>query len=677
VKELPVRVLRISHSGVVDAWRERERALRRCGVEVRLLTAREWDEAGALVRLQPRADEPVEGVRTWGSHPALFVYDPRPLWRALGEPWDLIDVHEEPFALATAEIVALRALRRQRAPYALYSAQNLEKRLPAPFRAVQRWALRGARAVSVCNAAAGALVERRGFPGRADLIPLGVDVASLQRSADGVTHRRPRVVGYAGRIADHKGVEVLLDAVSRMPEVELTLAGDGPAAAALRQRAAQPDLAGRVTFLGRLDDHELADFYGGLDVLAVPSLTTPTWVEQFGRVAVEAMAAGVPVVASDSGALPDVVGEAGLLVPPGDAEILRIALQDVLGDAELAGQLRHQGLRRAAECNWEAVADQYVGMYRRATHTERPTDAATDAAAEPRMPAVVVVAYGSPELLRRTLEPLSPTPGRADRPVLVVDNSSSTQVRDVCRDTAASYVDSGSNGGFGFGVNLALAHLDDEDDVLLLNPDAVLSRDDIARLATALHADPQLASVAPAQVDEQGRAVRVAWPFPTPAGAWLEAVGLGRLGARRQAYAIGTVLLLRAAALRQVGGFDERFFLYAEETDWARRAARLGWRHAVVPTVTALHVGAGTSTDATRRETHFHASQELYLRKHHGRGGWHVARSAQIAGSALRAVVLPPARRSGARLRLGLYLRGPARAEASLRPSPVPVGSAS
>ena len=93
--------------------------------------------------------------------------------------------------------------------------------------------------------------------------------------------------------------------------------------------------------------------------------------------------------------------------------------------------------------------------------------------------------------------------------------------------------------------------------------------------------------------------LRVAWPFPTPPGAWLEAVGLGRLRDRHQAYAVGTVLLLRAAALRQVGGFDERFFLYAEETDWARRAASLGWRHGVVPTVTALHVGAATSTDAT------------------------------------------------------------------------------
>jgi GT2 family glycosyltransferase len=268
---------------------------------------------------------------------------------------------------------------------------------------------------------------------------------------------------------------------------------------------------------------------------------------------------------------------------------------------------------------------------------------------------------------------LAPSPGTAERAVLVVDNSSSAQVRAVCVDTGATYLDSGRNRGFGSGVNLALGSLDGEEDILLLNPDAVVSRDDISRLAAALHADPLLASVAPAMVDEQDGALRVAWPFPTPFGAWLEAVGLGRLRDRRQGYAIGSVLLLRAAALRQVGGFDERFFLYAEETDWARRAARLGWRHAVVPTVTARHSGAATSTNRRRRETHFHGSQEIYQRKHHGAAGWFAVRSAQIAGSALRSVVLREDRRHDARQRLVLYLRGPARTESTIRPAAEPV----
>ena len=94
-----VRVLRISHSATVAAWRGRERALRDLGVDVTLLAAREWNAGGAPVALAHGEEASTVPVRTWGRHPALFVYDPIPLWRALGERWDVVDIHEEPFAL--------------------------------------------------------------------------------------------------------------------------------------------------------------------------------------------------------------------------------------------------------------------------------------------------------------------------------------------------------------------------------------------------------------------------------------------------------------------------------------------------------------------------------------------------------------------------------------------------
>ncbi len=645
-----MRVLRIFHSAVVDAWRERERHLRALGADVDLLTARRWNEGGSDVALVARPGEPVTGLRTWGRHPALFVYAPLPLWRALGRPYDVIDIHEEPFALATAEILLLRRLRRQRAPYVLYSAQNIDKRYPPPFRWLERWALRHAAALSVCNSDAGRICERKGFPGAATLIPLGVDTQRFSPGPEGPAGEVP-VIGYVGRLEPHKGVHVLLEAVARLDRATLRVAGAGPEEEALRARVAELRIGDRVELVGSVGQDQLPDFYRGLDVLAVPSLPTPAWLEQFGRVVVEAMACGVPVVASDTGALPDVVGDAGLLVPPGDPEALATALKSVLEDDATRGELSRRGVEQAQQASWSEVAGDYLGLYERAVGTT----------AEPqRGLEIVVVAYGRPDLLEASLQPV------LSFPVTVVDNSSSPDVAAVCERLGVRYLDPGHNGGFGAGVNHALERrLDPDADVLLLNPDAVIASDDVLRLHEALLADPALASVAPTQVDEAGHPSRVSWPFPSPGRTWLTAAGLGRLGAS-SGYVIGSVLMLRREALAQVGRFDDAFFLYAEETDWAYRAHRLGWRHREVLDARAVHVGAATSADPARRETHFHASQERYLRKHFGPVRWQLARGATILGSAARGLVLPGDRGRAARARAALYVTGPLEAEAAL-----------
>lgn len=655
-----VRVLRISHSAVVDAWRERERAISRTGAHVTTVSAQRWNEGGTDVPLVPRDYEHVVGAATVGSHPALFLYDPRPLWRLLGEQWDVLDIHEEPFALATAEVLLLRALRRQRAPYALYSAQNIRKTYPVPFRWLERRALRHAAGLNVCNTEAGRICQDKGFPGEPRLIPLGIDLQHFAPSGgpdEGPDRRPPEagVVGYVGRLAAHKGVDVLLNAVAGDDRLSLRLAGAGPQESQLREQVARLDLAGRVEFAGSLGQDELPAFYRSLDVLAVPSLDTPSWVEQFGRVAVEAMGCGVPVVASDSGALPDVVGGAGVLVPPGDPEALRAGLLSVVLDRERARDLCTAGLARAATCDWDRIAEQYVDLYRTMRHDPTPAEHVADGR---RGVEVVLVAYGSPELVRRALEPV------AALPVTVVDNSSMAEISQICDELGCRYVDSGRNGGFAFGVNTALRHRQKPGwEVLLLNPDAVISVAEIDTLNRALLVDRDLASVGPSQVDGAGMPARVSWPFPSPRQSWLEAVGLGRW-AGPDRYVIGSVLLLRAEALAQVGGFDERFFLYAEETDWAYRASLLGWRHAEVPAVTALHLGAATSSDSSRRDAHFNASQERYMRKHFGSVGWELARTAQVLGAVARAVVLPGERGRSAAARARVFARGPIRAEA-------------
>jgi GT2 family glycosyltransferase len=275
---------------------------------------------------------------------------------------------------------------------------------------------------------------------------------------------------------------------------------------------------------------------------------------------------------------------------------------------------------------------------------------------------VVVVAYGAEDVLDRALGALE----RAAE-ITVVDNSSSEAVEAIAVRHGAEYVDAGANLGFGAGANLALRGLlrGEPCDVLLLNPDAILSPRDLATLVSFLNRleNERVAAVAPRLVGEDGGEQRVVWPFPTPAGAWAVAVGLGNLPSRRT-FVVGAVLLLRWEAIQDVGLFDERFFLYAEETDWQRRAADCGWFSALCPEAVAVHAGAGTSEDPLRRESLFHAAQETYIRKWHGSLGWAVYRAAALAGALGRAVVLTGERRTRAAQRANLYARGPRKSTA-------------
>jgi len=269
---------------------------------------------------------------------------------------------------------------------------------------------------------------------------------------------------------------------------------------------------------------------------------------------------------------------------------------------------------------------------------------------------VIVVAYGDPQPLAECLEALE---GRY--PVIVVDNSSSPHTRDVAARAGARYLDPGENLGFAAAVNLGLAATPLADgDVLLLNPDAVVGPDALEQLVRALHADRRVACVAPAQHRPgSDRSSPVRWPFPTPARAWIEGIGLGRfLGDR--GYVIASVLLVRGDALVDVGGLDEGFFLYAEEADWERRATRRGWTVSYCEDATATHVGAATDTDPGRREIRFHAGVETYVRKWHGALGWQSYRAATVLTALRRAALSTSRRRTSLRL-ARLYGAGPVR----------------
>jgi len=357
-----LRVLRIYHSAVVSAWRERDRQLRARGVNVTLVSSAAWDEGGREVTCVPGPDDFVMTARTLGRRPNLFVYDPRPIWRVLrSNQFDVIDAHEEPCSLAATEVFLLCWLARSRAPFTLYSAQNIFKRYPLPFRWMERRALRAASGIHVCNEAAGDVVRRKGFQGTVEVLPLGVDIERFHPGSPPNTEAGALHIGYVGRLDAHKGVEVLIDAVADQPAWTLHVIGDGPTADAIRRRA-EP-LGAQVVISGYVAADELPAVYRSFDVVVVPSLETPGWIEQFCRVAVEAMASGVPIVASASGALPEVIGDAGVFVPPGDSTALRRALANLASDPERRVALGRTGRARCPRFAWSSVAEHQHHFY--------------------------------------------------------------------------------------------------------------------------------------------------------------------------------------------------------------------------------------------------------------------------------------------------------------------------
>lgn len=237
-------------------------------------------------------------------------------------------------------------------------------------------------------------------------------------------------------------------------------------------------------------------------------------------------------------------------------------------------------------------------------------------ATDPGDVALLVVAYGQPHLLEQSLRSVHHLHG------VVVDNSNDGTVREVVERHGFSYLAPGDNLGFAGAVNVGLDELARRPAtpyILLLNPDATLAPADLDQLLTTMRRGSRLAAVAPTLMSPEGRTEPTVWPGPSPAQAWAGAVGLGRTGTFT--FLNGAVLLLSRQALDEVGDFDDRFFLYAEECDWQYRATRAGWRVVHVPEATAVHVGGATSSDPRRRLRMFHTSAALYIEKWYGRRG--------------------------------------------------------
>jgi len=347
-----MKVLMISKALVSAAYHSKlERLSSEPDVELTLLVPDRWGktrlekESASGYRIIPRKVA-LSGYNHLHWYPGLFrlIRDLRP---------DIVHIDEEHYSFVTFQ--ATRASKAVGAKVLFFTWQNIEKKYPPPFSLFEKYNFENVSCAIAGSGSAREVLIAKGFRRDIYVIPqFGVEPAFYSSPRDGKTEE-PRkggkfVIGFIGRLVWEKGLLDLVDALEKIGgNTSLLIVGEGSLKKKLLRRAERLGLSERIHFVGTVPSQEVPGMLLRMNCLVLPSRTTSAWKEQFGRVIVEAMAAGVPVIGSDSGEIPSVVGEAGLIFAEGRPDILAEKIRVLMDNPALREKLRVLGRRRVNE----------------------------------------------------------------------------------------------------------------------------------------------------------------------------------------------------------------------------------------------------------------------------------------------------------------------------------------
>ncbi len=384
-----MRILVASHTYIVDLNCEKLRALSQLesGIEVTVIVPKRWKPGGVQnktittqyreqgrFRIVPVSNfsQNHQGLLTFGADLISLLRQFRP---------QIIQVEQGSRGLAYAEMIALNQFLGLKAKNIFFTWWNLPYKLKFPISLIEKYNLNHSHGIISGNQDGAEVLRQRGYKGSIKVMPqLGVDeklftpTPQPELAAKLGIEKSEFVVGFVGRFVQEKGLLTLLKALMTLKDKswKLLLLGRGPLQSELMNLAEENKIKYRIILVESVPHDQVCNYINLMSTLVLPSetanefktLTAVGWKEQFGHVLIEAMACKVPVIGSNSGEIPHVIGDTGLVFPEGDAQALANCLVQLMDKPQLAQNLGEMGYQKVtAKYTNKALAKQQLEFY--------------------------------------------------------------------------------------------------------------------------------------------------------------------------------------------------------------------------------------------------------------------------------------------------------------------------
>ena len=389
-----MKILTVSHTYIVDLNCEKLRSLTQIDptVEVTAVVPKRWNPGGVQskkIETQPREEGrfnlvPISNFSQNNQGLLSFSAEIISLLRSF-KP-DIIQVEQGAKSLGYAELITLNRLLGLKAKNIFFTWWNLPYEVNFPVSLLENYNLRHTDGLVVGNQDGADVLREHGYHGPTCVMPqLGVDETLFrpeQQPALAKTQgiqSEEFVIGFVGRFVEEKGLLTLFNALEQLQKAEtdrpwkLLLLGRGPLENRLKEQAEAIGIGDRTIWINSVPHADVPKYINLMDALILPSETTYSfktlsaagWKEQFGHVIIEAMACEVPVIGSDSGEIPHVIKDNGLVFPEGDAASLAEKIATLINHPEKQRSLAKKGYDHALK-NYTntALATQLLNFYK-------------------------------------------------------------------------------------------------------------------------------------------------------------------------------------------------------------------------------------------------------------------------------------------------------------------------